>query len=82
MKKTKSLSDMGTIRKQERTEPAATPTAPAPRKRGRPASKEPFVQLNTRIKLSTSNQIDDLVERHGWTMREVIEQAINRLHSN
>jgi hypothetical protein len=83
-KKPLSLSNLGEIRKPERTEPQAKqarePTAKESRGRGRPAERAAYVQLNTRISLETSQQIDSLAARNGWTIREVIEQAVAALH--
>lgn len=84
-KKPKSiLSDLGNIRKPERTEPEA-PTANTPPKekrgRGRPAERTPHVQLNARISLETSQQIDAIAQENGWTIRQVVEEAIDALHN-
>jgi len=67
-KKPISIAAIGDIRKSEREEPPTT----VRRKRGR----EPYVQLNTRISLSVSDRLTDLIDETGMTMREVVEGAI------
>ena len=79
-KKPKPLSSIGDIRKPERNEPVAKPAPKEGRGRGRPAERVPYVQLNTRVKLTTSEQIDAIAQSNGWTIREVIERAIEELH--
>ena len=51
------------------------------RGRGRPAERVPYIQLNTRIRMDTSNQIDEIAQKNGWTIREVIERSIENLHN-
>lgn len=41
-----------------------------------------FEQLNVRVSLETSKQLDELVSRTGRTKREITEQAIDLLYKN
>lgn len=73
-----------TPKKSTGTSKAKSPAANEPKQsrgRGRPAERVPYIQLNTRIKLDTSNQIDDIAQQNGWTIREVIERSIENLHN-
>lgn len=45
-------------------------------KTSRKQPKEIAVSLSTRISLSSRNTIDDIVDREGISIRDVIEQAI------
>ena len=84
MKKKISISQISNIRKQERAEPNVSIQEPkkVPQKKrvGRPSERTAYVQLNTRIKQSTSLKIDEIIDRSGGTVRETIERAIEELH--
>ena len=78
-KKKLSIAGVGDIRKPEREEPK--PEAPKRGRAGRPAERTPYVQLNSRVKLETSEQIDAIMDREGCTLREVIERAVANFYN-
>lgn len=55
-----------------------TSVAPVPTKKPAAArpSRQPVIQLNTRIELSYRELIDDVVAQTGQTVRSVIEEAL------